>query len=253
MMPIQSVSKVATCQKKVAWWYLIGREGNFLPEPESAFPSGTVADRSTRQTKNNDLMNVENRSPIAPLRRKHAQAVERRKTWAEVLDLFCRDQWFTELLQTTALSVIRRKRLPFHLAEDLQQDVMVLIASDLKKNPAFGIQPPAGDYGKLLKVVVYRYCCKSVRGKSRNKSFETEPIRSETQHPLIDERDLVDDLIDFREAVASLNRSYRSIVKLLCDGLTVEQIARRRKCHARTIYRRIRAATKQIQEFCEHD
>ncbi len=42
-------------------------------------------------------MNVENRSPIAQLRRKHAQAVARRKTWAEVLDLICRDEWFNEL------------------------------------------------------------------------------------------------------------------------------------------------------------
>ncbi len=190
-----------------------------------------------------------NQSALNSLFRRHCRAVADGKSPARILELLCDDEWFTSRIELTVRYFLRRNCLPYHLMEDIRQDVFLHFAMAIKNDPSFGCHESIRSYKNFLRAIIYRSCDKSVR----RKSLSTTSALPESEHPVVNEQDLLEDLIDLHDAIESLNSSCQDIMQMLCNGMTPQQISAKHGCHFRTINRRIRESTEQMQEFCHRE
>jgi RNA polymerase sigma factor (sigma-70 family) len=191
-------------------------------------------------------MNTINQNALNRLYQKHCRAVNAGQSPARILELLCNDEWFTDRIETTVRYFLRRNHLPYHLVEDIRQDVFLHFAIAIENDPSFGCHESIRSYKNFLRAIIFRSCDKSVR----RKSVSTTSNFKESDHPLVDDQDLLEDLIDLHEAIGSLSSSCRDIMQMICDGMSAKQISQKHGCHFRTVNRWIRDSTKQMQEFC---
>ena len=171
---------------------------------------------------------------VERLAEKHSQACQSGLDWTDVWQIFSDDPWFNRRLDASATRVLRRGYLPLHNKDDVRQEAMVQFARAIQRDVSLGFNPECGKFGAFLATIINRCCQKGLR-KARPKHKCT--IIHESQHPLVEYHKRVDEHLDFHDLVERIPEPYRETLRLICDGLSIAEIAKRRRKSERTVYR----------------
>ena len=174
------------------------------------------------------------RDPIQQLADKHQRAVARKQCWTEIWQMFYEDAWFQHRLNDSARFNTLRCHMPMHNREDVKQEALVQFARAIERDRSLGFRPERGNYGAFLATVIHRCCQKGLR---QFRHFGGPSIWDGLRHPLVDHWDELDEQLDLRESIGQIPEPYRKTIQQICEGHSIEEIARRRKKSVRTIYR----------------
>ena len=98
---------------------------------------------------------------------------------------------------------------------------MILFAQSLRRNPTLGFCRQRGTYEAFLATVIYRCCQNGVRQFRRGQSLSPP---GDHWHPVIDDQDEVDELLDLRQSMRKVSEPYRTALRLHCHGKSIEEI-----------------------------
>jgi len=207
---------------------------NFDSNKSCDAPVEVSNDGANVNSSESEAAETEVKEPIHRLADKHASAVEEEQHWTDVLQMFYDDPWFQQRLSDSSRFTVHRCHMPSHNSDDVKQEALVQFAHSIERDRTLGFRPDRGSYGAFLATVIYRCCQKGLR-QFRHSGGPS--LQSGFQHPLDDQWDVFDEHLDLRESIAHLSEPYRTTIKQICEGHSVEEIARRRKKSVRTIYR----------------
>lgn len=182
--------------------------------------------------------------------KQHRAAVRKQQPLDRLWQIFFEHQWFSRQLERSTRYVVCKYNYPTHIFEDVQQEALLRFARLLEKDPMLGYQAERGSYEYYLKLVVYHCCLKSLRSFSRIDEPVLFPELNESQHPLLDENDLIDEQLDFQQSVSCLQEPYRSTVQSVCDGMSIRGIAKQQNRSPRTVYRWLDQSVEQLSALC---
>ena len=187
---------------------------------------------------------------IDGLFKQHCAAVRNQQPLDRLWKIFFEHDWFSHQLERSTRYVVCKYNYPTHIFEDVQQEALLRFARLLKKDPMLGYQAERGSYEYYLKLVVYHCCIKSLRSFTRIDDPVLFPELKESQHPLLDEHELIDEQLDFQQSVSYLREPFRSTVQSVCDGMSIQGIARQQNRSPRTVYRWLDRGVEQLQMLC---
>jgi RNA polymerase sigma factor (sigma-70 family) len=173
-------------------------------------------------------------SPVECLAAKHFEACQTCLHWTDVWQVFSDDPWFNRRLDDSAAYALKRCSLPFHNKDDVRQEALVYFARSIERDVSLGFKPERGTFSAFLATIINRCCQKGLR---QFRNMHGYSITDESQHPLIEYRKQVDERLDFHELIGRIPEPYQGTIRLICDGLTIEEIAKRRRKSERTVYR----------------
>ena len=184
---------------------------------------------------------------IDNLAEKHLAAVNAQLHWTAVWQVFSDDPWFNRRLNDSANYLIKRWHLPRQNKEDVQQEALVQFARSIERDASLGFRPERGDFGAFLGTIINRCCQKGLRQFRHSNKYS---ITNESQHPYAEEWAGLDEQIDLRESIGRVPEPFRSTVRLVCDGLSIAQIAKRKKKSERTVYRWLEKGIEHLRVIC---
>ena len=187
---------------------------------------------------------------ISRLLVKHQSAIEAKQSWLEIWELFYNDLWFCERLEKCARFTAHRYHLSPECKDDIQQEALVLFSRSLERDVTLGFNPDRGRYGALVATIIHRSCQKSVR------QFRLRNIPSVTPElfmPLTGHIQQHEDELDLLASIERIPEPYKSTIRLVCSGLSIEEIAEIRNKSKRTIYRWLDRGTEQLRDLLTDD
>ena len=181
----------------------------------------------------------------ADLLMQHRSAVLQKLPWPVILQVFHEHPWFSETLHRIACSILKKRNLSCEFLEDIKQESWLHLAKSIKRKPALLFDSSRGDYGSFLSSVIFRSCLMGARKIAQ----ATKAIDNESQHPQYDDWEHFHELLDLRQSVCQVDEPYRSTIQALCRGLSINEIAAKRRCDKRTIYRWLQSGIEQLQKI----
>ena len=170
---------------------------------------------------------------LADLEDRHADAVRENDDWQIVWELFYRNRWFRQTLLMAARRAVRRSGLKPDCIDDVRQEALIEFSRSLERNISLGFDSNRGNFAGFVGLIIHRCCLKGLR-QFRNQCLS---FREELFHPWYEEQSHTEKIMDLRKAASELQEPYRSLVRQVCAGVSIEEIARRSKRSRRTIYR----------------
>jgi RNA polymerase sigma factor (sigma-70 family) len=183
-------------------------------------------------------------SLISKLEMKHFLSVQSLEVWQDVWELFCNDPWFQNQLSRSARRVVNRAGFDRNRVDDIQQEALVEFAKALQRDSSLGFDPTRGQFQGFLSTIIHRCCQKALRQFHRRQLMS---LNEEFLHPFYDDQLQLEKIIDFHQLANEIPEPYRGVVRQVCDGLTIGEIARKRKRSKRTIYRWIDRSIELLQ------
>lgn len=163
-----------------------------------------------------------------------AQSLE--STWKSVWHLFITHEWFQERLDRCARSVLRGSFLTDQWADDVKQEVIVKLASKLKRLPDLKMDRVQVEtrFAGWLHTIILRDCRMAVR-KLRRLHCRTLPLLKD---PIADDPSTtLDARLDFQDALQELHDPELTAM-LLYGQASAPCSALRRTCHGDEPHRR---------------
>jgi len=168
------------------------------------------------------------------LETKHFLASQTLQDWQYIWELFYQDAWFRKKLNRSARYAVRQSGLGRHCIDDVQQEALVEFAKSLQRDPSLGFDPSRGDFRAFLVTIVHRCCQKGLRQFRMQYSLS---IEDESLHPCYEDHSQIEEVMDLRQLARQIPEPYRGTVRQICNGLSIDEIARKRNRSKRTIYR----------------
>jgi RNA polymerase sigma factor (sigma-70 family) len=170
---------------------------------------------------------------IEDLKLRHAIAVADSAHWQEVWELFCRNRWFRQALLIAARRAVRRSGLERDCIDDVRQEALIEFSRSLQRNISLGFDPNRGNFAAFVGLIIHRCCLKALRQfRHQYRSLDDEYF-----HPYYEEQSQIEKIMDLRKAASELQEPYRGLVRQICAGVSIDEIARRSSRSRRTINR----------------
>ncbi|MDB4766368.1 hypothetical protein OAG71_01635 [bacterium] len=196
------------------------------PSPPNATPE--------RQIPNADL-----------LYRKHLELCKAGCSPDQIVAMFCDDLWFCKQLRLSAIHATRKIRgLPV-CKDDIRQQAIVNIFRSLQRKTDLGFDPQRGTYAAFLGTILNRACQKVL---SQFRHTYHLPIKGERHHPVHDPTPDLQSKLDLQEQIQTLDQPVAAVIKELCDGKKIKNIAVAHRISRRTVYRRLEKGISQLRE-----
>jgi RNA polymerase sigma factor (sigma-70 family) len=171
---------------------------------------------------------------LEELELEHLTAVQSAQNWQEVLNTFYANRWFRQTLRIKARKAVKRSGLPRGDVDDIYQEALFEFSRALQRRTSLGFDPSRGGFSAFIGVVIHRCCLKALRQfRHRHLSLHED----ELFHPYYEEQSQLEKVMDLREMARELPEPYRGIVRQVCFGRSVDEIAARQNRSKRTIYR----------------
>lgn len=171
---------------------------------------------------------------LEDLELRHLIAVQTAVDWQEVWELFYRNRWFRQTLLIAARKAVRRSGLKRDCVDDVKQEALVEFSRCLQRRTSLGFDPSRGNFAAFIGLIIHRSCLKGLR------QFRHQHLSLHEDgwfHPYYEEHSQIEKAIDLRQAANSLQEPYRGLVRQVCAGVSIDEIACRSKRSRRTIYR----------------
>ena len=182
--------------------------------------------------------------PSERLREKFRQANATNAPWMELLQMFYDDDFFRNRLQRFSTRAVRRSRLPKHLQKDVSQEALILFAKSLQRNSSLGFDFDKGNFNGFVNMLLSRFCSNGLRSFKNQNARSINEVRCQ---PSYCEQLQVDDRIDLEEAIEQIPHPYNEVIRAICDGQAIAQIAVALNRSERTIYRWIDKGIEYLQ------
>lgn len=217
-------------------------ESSCHKQPDSWEPGSCRNQQSERRTQKRPKMksmNAINDNPvrsrsIEDLKNRHLIAVNDDTPWQEVWEIFYRNRWFRQTLLIAARRAVRRAGRKRDCVDDVRQEALVEFSRSLQRNVSLGFDPGRGNFAAFVGLIVHRCCLKALR------QFRHQCLSLHDEgffHPYYEEQSQIEKIFDLRKAASELQEPYRSLVRQVCNGDSIDEIADRSKRSRRTIYR----------------
>jgi len=125
-----------------------------------------------------------------------------------------------------------------------KQHVLVELAAAIQRQPMLGFDTRKGSYGGFLSTILYRACLKALRqfSQSKDRSYFEDLL-----HPYYEDQAQREKILDFRHVASQIPDPYRRIVRQLCNGSSIPEIATAEDRSTRTIYRLVERSIDLMQ------
>jgi RNA polymerase sigma factor (sigma-70 family) len=171
---------------------------------------------------------------LEDLQHRHQVAVKTAIGWQEVWELFYRNRWFRQTLLIAARKAVRRSGLKRDCVDDVRQEALIEFSRSLQRRTSLGFDPTRGNFAAFVGLIVHRCCLKALR------QFRHQYLSLHQDgwfHPYYEEHSQIEKIMDLKQAASELQEPYRSLVRQICAGVAIDEIAQRSKRSRRTIYR----------------
>jgi len=171
---------------------------------------------------------------VEELETRHLAAVDQQHRWQEVWEIFYRNRWFRQTLLIAARRAVRRAGLKRDCVDDVRQEALIEFSRSLQRRPSLGFDPSRGNFSSFVGLIIHRCCLKALR------QFRHQYLSLHDDgffHPYYEEHSQIEKIMDLRKATSELQEPYRGLVRQICAGVSIDEIANRSKRSRRTIYR----------------
>ena len=184
-------------------------------------------------------INTENENSVRSrsmeeLETRHMVAVVEQEDWQDVWAIFYRNRWFRQTLLITARRAVRRSGLKRDCIDDVRQEALIEFSRSLKRKTSLGFDSSRGNFASFIGLILHRCCLKALR------QFRYQFLSLHEEgffHPYYEEHSQIEKIMDLRAAMRELPEPYRGLVRQICAGASIDEIADRSKRSRRTIYR----------------
>lgn len=145
--------------------------------------------------------------------------------WHAVWQLLLQDPWFRAQLSVVVRGELRSYRQPARLQHELENEVCLLLARQLRRAPDLHIDPRRADrhFPGWLRTITSRACRDVLRRHRRNRMNE---LVDPELLVMRENRERRDALIDLAEAIDRCDEKTRTILHLYSKGHTFQEVAR---------------------------
>ena len=187
---------------------------------------------------------------LEDLELRHLIAVQNAIQWQEVWELFYRNRWFRQTLLIAARKAVRRSGLKRDCVDDVRQQALIEFSRSLQRRTSLGFDPSRGNFAAFVSLIVRRCCLKALR------QFRHQYLSLHEEgwfHPYYEESSQIEKIMDLRQAASELPEPYRRLVRQVCAGASIDEIARRSKRSRRTIYRWLDRSVELLKSHCSEN
>lgn len=170
---------------------------------------------------------------IEDLETRHLIAVREKVPWQDVWEIFYRNRWFRQTLLIAARRAVRRSGLKRDCVDDIRQEALIEFSRSLQRSTSLGFDSNRGNFGSFVGLIIHRCCLKALR-QFRHQCLS---LQEDYFHPYYEEHAQIEKIMDLRKVANELQEPYRGLVRQICAGVSIEEIASRSNRSRRTIYR----------------
>lgn len=164
----------------------------------------------------------------------HLIAVQTAVDWQQVWEIFYRNRWFRQAMLIASRKAVRCAGLPRDCVEDVRQEAQIEFSRALQRRTSLGFDPTRGSFSGFVSLIVHRCCLKALRQfRHQFLSLQSDDVF----HPYYEEHSQIEKIIDLRYVANELQEPYHGLVKQICEGASIDEIAESRNRSRRTIYR----------------